>query len=78
MGTVLQELLDVAGQGLGGEDDGPRLDLGRDLLGDLAGGQPLPVQAVTVQLLVQAVRYEELPSSGMEDNDSSCKAMICS
>lgn len=52
--ALLEKGLDDGGQGLRGveggvveQDDGARLDLGGDAPGDLAGGEVLPVQAVT-------------------------------
>ena len=55
--ALLQKSLDDAGQGLRGveggvveQDDGPGLDLGGHPLGDVGGGQVLPVQAVHIPL----------------------------
>lgn len=52
--ALLKECLNDIGQGLWGveggvveQDDGARLDLGGDAPGNLAGGEVLPVQAVT-------------------------------
>ena len=52
--ALLEQIFDDAGQGLRGvlggvveQDDGAGADLGGDPLGDLPGGQVLPVEAIT-------------------------------
>ena len=51
--SLLQEILDDAGEGLRGmlggvveQDDGARADFGRDPAGDVGGGEIFPVQTV--------------------------------
>jgi len=55
--ALLEKGVDDAGEGLWGvlggvveQDDGPRLDLAGHPLGDVGGGQVLPVQAVNTTI----------------------------